>query len=60
MIADAIPKVYPPRSCSDAWGWPKVGYPTRRAALRVRRLGHKDQHPYYCPRCTAYHLGHRP
>jgi hypothetical protein len=60
MAADARPVVYPARECSHVDGRPKVGYPSRRIALAVRRkVRVKDQHVYACA-CGAWHLGHRP
>lgn len=58
MVADARPVVYPPRACSNTYGVPKVGYPSRRVAAHMRRvLRVFDQKPYACT-CGAYHLGH--
>ena len=61
MAADARPTVYPARECSTTYGIPKVGFPDRRTAQRVRRARRVlEQHIYRCSSCQCWHLGHRP
>lgn len=60
MVADARRLVYPARDCATTYGEHKAAFPTRREAQHVRRTRRVlDQHPYRCPHCRFWHLGHR-